>query len=54
VAIQSPIFCRPLQCIDDRGADGDRGAVLVVVEDRDLRPSRSLRSTMKHSGALMS
>jgi hypothetical protein len=33
-----------VQAVEDRRADDDRRAVLVVVEDRDLHPLAQLRS----------
>ncbi len=43
-----------LQAVEHRRADDDGGAVLVVVEDRDLHALAQFRSMTKHSGALMS
>ena len=40
--------------VDQAGGGDDRGAVLVVVEDRDVHQLAQRCSMMKHSGALMS
>ena len=43
-----------MQRVDQAGGGDDRGAVLVVVEDRDVHQLAQALSMMKQSGALMS